>query len=458
MEDSKLLFLRPSSASAGFALPQVIREQWNVVGVGPEAPVPPLSGFRAAVVLVQEQCRDPERLELWFTRAERLPWIALVDPKAPRQAVLERVLQRYCCDVQPLPVDPPRLFNGLRHAAGNTAASPEAASDGAQRLVGASAPMRELLRTIEKLAVVDAPVLIQGESGTGKELAAIALHERSPRAKGPFVAVNCGALPASLIQSELFGHERGAFTGAQQRKIGRVQAAHGGTIFLDEMGDLQLDLQANLLRFLQEGTIERVGGSGPIAVDARVIAATHVDLEAAVAQRRFRPDLYYRLNVLRLDMPALRERPEDVPLLARYFFHRFAAEQGAAVNGFSVDALEAMSRYAWPGNVRELLNRVRRALVMCEGRWITAADLGLERAAAQIPTLAEARAQAERAALEQALAVTGRNISHAAGLLGVSRVTLYRLLEKYQLSAAPQETPADERWSGWRNGAAAAGA
>jgi DNA-binding NtrC family response regulator len=250
------------------------------------------------------------------------------------------------------------------------------------------------------------------------------------------MAVNCGALPANLIQSELFGHEKGAFTGAHQRKIGRIEAAAGGTIFLDEIGDLSLDLQVNLLRFLQAKTIERVGGTQSLQVDVRVIAATHVDLERAVAEGRFREDLYYRLNVLHLRVPALRERENDIELLARFFFEKFAKEKNPQVRGFSQQALQVMNTYAWPGNVRELINRIRRAMVMCENRLMTPGDLGLERRSARrtIRTLVGARAAAEKEAIQYALRHTGNNVSRAARELRISRVTLYRLIEKYSIA------------------------
>ena len=230
-------------------------------------------------------------------------------------------------------------------------------------MVGVSAPMQAVFRNLRKIAAVDAPVLITGETGTGKELAARAIHERSRRSSGPFVAVNCAALPATLIQSELFGYERGAFTGAQRRKIGSIESANGGILFLDEIGDLSLDLQVNLLRFLEESAIQRVGSPKEIPVDVRVIAATHDDMERATAEGRFREDLYYRLNVLRLEMPMLRARGEDIEVLARFFFEKFRQETSHKVIGFSPEALQSMADYDWPGNVRELINRVRRATV-----------------------------------------------------------------------------------------------
>ena len=249
-------------------------------------------------------------------------------------------------------------------------------------------------------------------------------------------AVNCGALPPTLIESELFGHEKGAFTGASQRKTGFIEAADGGTIFLDEIGDLPMELQINLLRFLQEQTIERVGSHVSIKVNARVIAATHVDIESAVEQGRFREDLFYRLHVLNLRMPPLRERGDDIEILARFFFERFGREKRANVRGFSQKAMQAMREYDWPGNVREVINRVRRAMVMSEKRLITPQDLGLtagQHSRGRVITLEQAREEAERHAIIACLTRARNNISCAARYLGVSRVTLYRLLNKHAI-------------------------
>ncbi|WP_255854638.1 sigma-54 dependent transcriptional regulator [Marinobacterium rhizophilum] len=305
----------------------------------------------------------------------------------------------------------------------------------AYEMVGSSEPMLKLFKSIRRIANVDAPLLITGESGTGKELIARAIHERSERAKGPFVAVNCGALPENLIQSELFGYEKGAFSGAQQRKIGKVETAEGGTLFLDEMGDLPMELQVNLLRFLQESCIDRVGGTTPIPVNVRVISATHVDLAGAIAAGKFREDLYFRLNVLNLHAPPLRERGDDTALLAHYFFNRFNQDAGHRIHGFTRRALACMAQHAWPGNVRELINRVRRAIVMCEGKIITHQDLRLSGhdGSAPMVTLDEARSRIEQDTITHALSAAQNNVSEAARLLGVSRVTLYRLMHKHGL-------------------------
>ncbi|MEG0861907.1 MAG: sigma-54 dependent transcriptional regulator [Pseudomonas sp.] len=303
-------------------------------------------------------------------------------------------------------------------------------------LLGDSRPIRELRKLLSKLAPTESPVLIRGESGTGKELVARTLHRQSQRHDKPFVPINCGAIPEHLIQSELFGHEKGAFTGAHQRKIGRIEAANGGTLFLDEIGDLPLELQANLLRFLQEKHIERVGGGQPIAVDVRVLAATHVDLENAIARGRFREDLYYRLNVLQVVTAPLRDRHGDLSMLASHFSHFYSLETGRRPRSFSEDALAAMGKHDWPGNVRELANRVRRGLVLAEGRQIEAQDLGLvsqHAFAANMGTLEDYKHRAERQALCDVLNRHSDNLSIAAKVLGVSRPTFYRLLHKHQI-------------------------
>jgi len=370
-----------------------------------------------------------------------LEWIALLREDQLESTKYRNVIAEHFYDYHTLPADIARLLISLGHAYGmaeilsTQSTTGDTVHSGEPEMVGASAAMQAVFGAIRKVACVDAAVLITGESGTGKELAARAIHERSSRAHEPFVAVNCGALPASLVQSELFGYEKGSFTGAYERKIGFIEAAAGGTLFLDEIGDLPLDLQVNLLRFLQEGTIQRIGAREKLYVDARIIAATRVDLDAAVAANRFREDLYYRLNVLGVHMPSLREREGDIELLARYFFEHFSKERKGRLRGFSDAALKAMHRHDWSGNVRELINRVRRAIVMCEGKLITAVDLGLgrEEAERRILTLEQVRAQAEQDAIRFALGMSGKNVSLAARSLGVSRVTLYRLMYKYNI-------------------------
>jgi len=312
---------------------------------------------------------------------------------------------------------------------------------------GQSPAMRNLYRTIEKVARFDAPVLISGESGTGKEVTARTIHGRSLRRDGPFVPVNCGSLPVNLVHSELFGHEKGSFTGAHQRKIGSIQAADGGVVFLDEIGDLPPELQSSLLRFLQEKTIVRVGATQHIRIDARVIAASHVDLWDAVKRGRFREDLYYRLNVLNIHIPPLRERAGDIALLAQAFFNQAGAQKTAQVGGFSSTAVAAMEAHAWPGNVRELINRVQRAMIMCEGRSITAADLGLDprTAAAEVGLPRRTADLIERNVIHEMLRHNANNIAATARELGISRVTLYRLLRKFDIRVRLIERDPAER-------------
>jgi two-component system NtrC family response regulator len=285
-------------------------------------------------------------------------------------------------------------------------------------------------------------VLILGESGTGKEALAHALHELGPRADRPFIPLNCAAIPETLLESELFGHERGAFTGAIKQTIGKVESANRGTLFLDEIGDLPPMLQVKLLRFLQDQVIERIGGRHPIQVDVRIVCATNQDLEAKMRQGSFREDLFYRLNAVTLRVPPLRDRAGDPVLLASFFLRKFAAQFGRRIKGFSADAIAAMSAYYWPGNVRDLENRVKRAVVMSEGRLIVASDLELPTAEDGIATddglqldLRKARMRAEREVVQKAMTQSNGTISTAAKLLGISRPTLYALLETHGLGS-----------------------
>jgi two-component system NtrC family response regulator len=302
-------------------------------------------------------------------------------------------------------------------------------------MLGTSPQMQVVFKSIRKVATSDAPVLVLGESGTGKEMVALAIHRQSPRKDGPFVAINCSAIPETLLESELFGHEKGSFTGAHVQRKGRVETASGGTLFLDEIGELPALLQVKLLRFLQEQTIERVGGRVPIQVDTRVIAATNVDLKKAIEENRFREDLFYRLAVVVINLPPLRDRETDIRLLAQEFLRRAAAKIGKNGLTFDHDAFRALKEHAWPGNVRELDNRVKRAVIMAEGKRLSPTDLELGGAADRphASNLKEAREAVEREMIQKALRKHGNKIAPAASDLGVSRPTLYELMDKLGL-------------------------
>ncbi len=304
--------------------------------------------------------------------------------------------------------------------------------------IGASKPMKEVFKLIRKYATTDYPVLITGETGTGKELTARAIHERSIRRDKPFIAINCTAVPPDLLEAELFGYEKGAFTGAYKTKQGKVELADGGTLFLDEIGDMPLDIQSKLLRFLQDYSFERLGGTKTLKADVRIIAATNVDLEKAVKEGRFREDLYYRLNVLTIKLPPLRERGEDVVIMAQYFLEKSAKELNKNIKGFTDRALEAIRNYTWPGNVRELINVIRKACVLAKGEYIDVEDLSIN-----VDTLSGNGAEGinlnleeninrlEKELLEKAFRISSGNVSKIAALLGVSRPTVYKLMEKY---------------------------
>ncbi|KVV25445.1 Fis family transcriptional regulator [Burkholderia ubonensis] len=369
-------------------------------------------------------------------RHPQFGWVALVDSACLGAPNVRRLIRQYCFDFLKERPTHAAVEYLVGHAYGMVALGESkletdvVAND--DEMVGTCEAMQWLFHTIRKVANTDAPVFISGESGTGKELTALAIHERSARRKAPFVAINCGAIPHHLLQSELFGYERGAFTGANQRKIGRVEAAHGGTLFLDEIGDMPIDSQASMLRFLQEGRIERLGGRNSIAVDVRIISATHVDLDEAMGDGRFREDLFHRLCVLRINEPPLRARGKDIELLAHHVLHKFRGDGASKIRGFTPCAIEAILSYTWPGNVRELINRIRRAIVVAESCLICAADLDLGQFVWQQPkTLAEVREHAEKLAIEAALLRHRHRLTEAATDLGISRTTLYRLMGTY---------------------------
>ena len=308
------------------------------------------------------------------------------------------------------------------------------------RLITGAPEMAKVARTIERVADTNVSVMLLGASGTGKELLAQGLHDASDRRDGPFVAINCAAIPENLLESELFGHEKGAFTGAVKTTEGKIESADGGTLFLDEVGDIPLPLQVKLLRFLQERTIERIGGRKEIAVNTRIVCATHQDLEAMIEEGNFREDLYYRLAEIVVKIPSLAERHGDSILLAKAFLKRFSNEMNPQVTAFGPDALAAIDAWKWPGNVRELENRVKRAVIMAEGKLIGANDLDLEsdvEATGQpcALNLKSAREQSDRMVIRHALSRSEGNISNTAKLLGISRPTLYDLLKQYDLQA-----------------------
>ena len=306
-------------------------------------------------------------------------------------------------------------------------------------MITAAPEMVKVARTIERVANTNVSVMLLGASGTGKELLAKGLHDASDRKDGAFVAINCAAIPENLLESELFGHEKGAFTGAVKTTEGKIEQANGGTLFLDEVGDIPLPLQVKLLRFLQERTIERIGGRKAISVDTRIVCATHQNLEAMIAEGSFREDLWYRLAEVVVKIPTLAERPGDAALLARHFLKKFAKEMNPSVTGFAKDALAAIDAWNWPGNVRELENRVKRAVIMADAKLVGAEDLDLEGAQgeeeADVLNLKCAREQSDRKMIRHALARSEGNISSTAKLLGISRPTLYDLLKQYDLQA-----------------------
>jgi DNA-binding NtrC family response regulator len=370
--------------------------------------------------------------------APQVHWIAAVTTNQLRRTATRELIGCYCLDYVFLPYTFDVVESSLRRAlrlASLVRDTPHAPLvSGAQTLIGRSEPMQALQREIQKVAYTDAPLFIAGESGSGKELTARAVHDASARASGPFVAINCCAIPSTLVQSELFGHERGAFTDAERRKIGHIEAANGGTLFLDEIGDLPFECQVTLLRFAQDSTIQRLGSDVSIPLDVRIVSATHVDLEGAVRDQSFRFDLYHRLCVLRIDIPPLRDRGTDIHLLAFHLLGLYGGERKSRIHGFTPSALRAMLLHDWPGNVRELANRVRRAIVMADGAYIRSTDLGLaEPPARRALTLAGAREEAERNCLIEALIAHGNRSNEVAQELDISRITLYRLRMRHGL-------------------------
>ena len=368
------------------------------------------------------------------------PWtkVIVVTGNADRDNAVRAVgLGAYDFYQKPLDTDVLRLivdraFHIHALEAQNRALLESQASSPLQGIIATDPGMLKVCRMVEKVAASSVSVLVLGESGTGKELIARAVHDLSPRRKERFVAINCAAIPEQLLESELFGHEKGAFTGAIKTTPGKIELADGGTLFLDEIGDMPLPLQAKLLRFLQNRVIERVGGREEIPVDVRVVCATHQDLQGLIGEQQFREDLFYRLSEVPVTLPPLRDRPGDATILAHAFLHKYGAQQGFPRRGFTPQALSAIQAHGWPGNVRELENKVKTAVIMAEGPLVAAEDLGLSEAGGDALSLnlKEVRARAERQALNQALAITDGNISRAAEMLGISRPTLYDLMDR----------------------------
>jgi DNA-binding NtrC family response regulator len=437
----KLLCITARAASAAEAecarLPG-----WDVrivAGLADAARVLRAGGYGVGLLFGLVDEADHAALERLLCEHWRMRWIGVFEVRALELERCRQLVLDHLTDFHTLPLDRARLDYALGHASGCAAlrARPDqVTAPSAHALVGSSAAIIALRGKIAKMARADAPVFISGESGSGKELTALAIHAQSARAPGPFVPINCGAIPGGLIQSELFGHARGAFTGATRARPGLIESAAGGTVFLDEIADLPKDMQSSLLRFLQEKTIYRIGSTRSVGVDVRVLAASHVELQGAVMRGQFREDLYYRLNVLPLQVPPLRERKDDVPILAQHFFHTYAADRPPRLKGFSRAALHALCAHDWPGNVRELINRTRRALVLAEGRLILPHDLGLA-PGSPLPFnagLGESRERAEQAAIRISLERAGGNVTQAARELGISRMTLYRLLARHAIS------------------------
>lgn len=432
MTETALLLINPCAVLEGL----LVEGEWRIEQVNSLALAErKLQEQDYPLVLVAIEPEQQEALHALIARNSSSLWIGLIQRESLASEALRNLLAACFHDFHTFPLDPARLSHSLGHALGMARLirrqRPRMPTQ-LRFIQGDSSPIRQLRDQIMRLQHCRLPVLVTGPSGTGKELVARELHYSTFGEESPFVAINCGAMPHQLIQSELFGHVKGAFTGAQSRKIGKIEAADGGTLFLDEIGELPLEDQATLLRFLQEQSIEAVGSHLSRSVDVRVIAATNIDVEQAVTRGGFRTDLYYRLNVVRLRTPALRERAEDIQLLADDIL---AEVRGSRVLSFTHKARQAMQSYGWPGNVRELRNRVQRAAVMCPGPFIDAHDMELTNMDTLLldGSLKAVREAAERQALQQTLARYPDQLEEVARQLDISRATLYRLLNKHDL-------------------------
>lgn len=441
------------SASLRDYLPQLTNGGWKGVLVSGTDSVPEAlrENGEIRVALIGLDTDNGEAVAELVSNYCDLEWIAVVEQHDLESMWIKQIISSLFFDYHTLPIDVDRLLVTLGHADGmaklRTAGSryiSYAGDDEAHYhdIVGISEGMRSVYSTIEKAAPTHFPILITGNSGTGKELVAKAIHHKSERSDRPLVTLNCGGVVPSLIQSELFGHEKGSFTSADNRRQGQFEAANGGTIFLDEIGELPLETQANLLRVLEEDQVRRVGGSSNIPIDVRVIAATNRNLPQAVANGEFREDLLYRLSVVKIEIPPLRERQSDIEILANYYLRKLKLETRSTARGFSRKAIEAMMLHDWPGNVRELINRIKSAALLSETQLIKPRDLGLAspngsaencKNMSSGSSLRAAKDEAERRVVTQALQQVNFNVSLAAQKLGVSRVTLYNLLKKHEL-------------------------
>ncbi|MGI2258887.1 sigma 54-interacting transcriptional regulator [Shewanella sp. GXUN23E] len=433
--NSSLLYIGQYADQSLIAL---LRDRGYQLRIGDLAELTPECMKASICIMDLRQCFDGGwAMPLAKQLDKKMLLLMLADSEALQEPQLARLISLYAADFHTAPLQQERLLVVLGHLMGLSRLRQVLAQGQKRRPAGAAFCLMSQLHTqLSKIAPTNIPVLIRGESGVGKELVARQIHGLSDRAAGPFVAVNCGAIASGLVQSELFGHEKGAFTGAVNAHLGKIQQADGGTLFLDEIGDLPLDQQVNLLRFLQEGKFDVVGGQRSHTADVRVLAATHINLEKAIDEGCFRLDLFYRLDGVTLYVPPLRQRQNDIIPLAIDFIEQFAAEFGLAPKVLSPEAEAALLAHDWPGNVRELLNRSRRAVVLCDGQEISPGDLEL-RSAIQSPVVRSLKAfrdEAERQALASALRQCDGQVESAAIQLKVSRATLYRLLEKHGIA------------------------
>ncbi|MBN3768403.1 MULTISPECIES: sigma-54 dependent transcriptional regulator [unclassified Burkholderia] len=417
---------------------ELSRNDWKVVLIEDSSKINRIEKSTKGGILDLQNSTADELVEIdeFCLEFDNVGWVAIIDKQQSIETTVLNIIKTHCFDYITIPTKNQEIIETVGRAYGMERLFSQDISNYHHSkfgMIGASNPMLKLFNYIYRMAKSDAPVHIYGETGTGKELTASAIHQCSSRVSQPFVALNCGAIPPHLLQSELFGYERGAFTGASASKIGLIETANHGTLFLDEIGDLPLESQVSLLRFLQNGNIFRLGATRPISVDVRIVTATHVDLEKASQEGNFRTDLYHRLCVLRIEQPTLRARGKDIELLAHHVINQFRGDGSGRVYGLSPDAIAALHSYEWPGNVRELINRIRRALVMTNRRFITAGDLELDKTAIEPQSTPVTHKSVTREMIENKLIENGGLVSRAARELGVSRATLYRWMELYAI-------------------------